>query len=125
LLLRCGRLALDGPAWLRALALLTGPLCTLHRVGDLAAFGRRYGPPGQSLGLQLVAHGVDQSGDVDEVGDRLGSRTPGAHRLWDEVGRPVVEHGGAADGVEGDGEDGVVQGEGRVAGRQVAHGYGP
>lgn len=35
-----------------------------------------------------------------------------------------MEHGGAAYGVEGDGEDGVVQCEGAVAGRQVAHGDG-
>lgn len=96
----------------------------LHHGGDLAAFGRRYGPPGQSRGLKLMAHGVDQSGDVDEVGDRLG-RCPraGAHSLWDKFSRPVVKHGGAADGVEGDGEDGVVQGEGPVAGGQMAHSY--
>lgn len=125
LLLGGGRLALDGPAWLRALGLLTAPLRSLRQGGDLAAFGRRHGPPGQSRGLQLVVHGVDQSGDIDEVGDRLRSRPPaGAHRLRDEFGGPVVQHGGAADGVKGDCEDGVVQTEGPVAGRQVAHGNG-
>lgn len=125
MLLRGGRLALDGPAWLRALILgLLTLLSAVHHRGDLAAFSCRYRPPGQSRGLQLVAHGVDQSGYVDEVGDRLGCRAPArAHRLWDEFGRPVVKHGGAADGVEGDGEDGVVQGEGPVVGGQVAHGY--
>lgn len=34
-----------------------------------------------------------------------------------------MEHGRAADSVKGDGEDGVVQGEWPVAGRQVAHWY--
>ncbi len=32
-----------------------------------------------------------------------------------------MEHGRTADGVKGDGEDGVVKGEGPVAGGQVAH----
>lgn len=70
-----------------------------------------------------MAHGVDQSGEVDEMGDRLGrGATSGPHSLWDEFCGPIVEHGGATYGVEGDGEDGVVQSEGPVAARQVAHG---
>lgn len=123
LLLRGGWLALDGPACLLAMILdLLTLLSTLHHGGDLAAFSRWYRPPGQSRGLQLVAHGIDQSGDIDEVGDWLGcGASAGAHCLWDEFGRSVVEHGGAADGVEGDGEDGVVQGEGPVASGQVTH----
>lgn len=72
-----------------------------------------------------MSHGVDQSGEVDEVSDGLRRRaSAGAHRLRDEFGGSVVEHGGAAYRVEGDGEDGVVQGEGAVAGCQVAHGDG-
>lgn len=70
-----------------------------------------------------MAHGVDQSGEVDEMGDGLGcpasSRT---YSLWDEFCRPVVQHSGATDCVKGDREDGVVQCEGPVAGCQVAHG---
>lgn len=46
------------------------PLSALCHRGDLALSGR-YGPPGQCRGIQVVAHGVDQSGEVDEVGDRL------------------------------------------------------
>lgn len=72
-----------------------------------------------------MSHGVDKSGEVNEMGDRLGCRAGRrTNRLWDELSRSVVEHGGAADGVEGDGEDGVVQRERPVAGRQVAHGDG-
>lgn len=124
-MLWAGWLALNGLAWFLALILdLMTLLGTLHYGGDLAAFSRRDRPPSQSRGLQLVAHGIDQRGDIDEVCDRLRrGASAGAHRLWDEFGRPVVEHGRAADGVEGDGEDGVVQGEGSVPGGQVAHSY--
>lgn len=126
LLLQGGRLALVAPTWLRplALGLLALTLGALHHRGDLAALGRRYRPPGQSRGLQLVAHGVDQSGEIDEMGDRLGGPAGRAHSLGHQLGRPVVEHGGAADGVEGDGEDGVVQREGAVSGSQVTHSDG-
>ena len=126
LLLWSERLALAAPPRFCSLALglLTLPLSTFHHWGDLAALSGWYGPPGQSWGLQLVAHGVDQSGEVDEVGDRLGRRAAGrTHCLRDEFSRSVMEHGGAADRVEGDGEDGVVQREGPVAGRQVAHSH--
>lgn len=70
-----------------------------------------------------MAHGVDQGGDVYEVGHRLrfGS-TGGADGFWDHVRRAVVDHGGAADCVECDGEDGVVKGERSLAGCQVADG---
>lgn len=73
-----------------------------------------------------MAHWVDEGGKVDKVGDRLwpSTGTSRPHRLGRELGRPVVEHGGAADRVEGDSEDGAVQSEGAVvAGCQVAHGY--
>lgn len=104
-------------------------LCSLLREvnhwGDLAALRHGHRPPGQSWALQLMAHGVDQGGDVDEVGHRLRfGRSDGADGLRDHVRRAVVDHGGAADCVEGDGEDGVVQGEGSLAGSQVADGYG-
>lgn len=100
------------------------PLSALCHRGDLA-LGSWYGPPGQRRGIQVVAHGVDQSGEVDEVGDRLWrAAAGGSHRLREEVGGSVVEHGGAAHRVEGDGKDGVVQCEGAVAGCQVAHGDG-
>lgn len=72
-----------------------------------------------------MSHGVDQRGHIDEVGNRLGGGggAAGAHRLRDQIGLPVMQHGGAADGVKGHSEDGVVQGEGPVAGGQVTHGY--
>lgn len=120
--LRGGRLALAGPTWLLALDVLTLHLSALHHWGDLAAISRLYGPPGQSWRLQLVAHGVDQSGEVDEVGNRLRSgASTGAHRLRDKLGGSVVEHGGAADCIEGDSEDGIVKCEGTVAGCQVTY----
>lgn len=126
LLLRGGRLTLDGLARLLALVLeLCSLLWEVHHWGHLAALRHGHRPPGQSGALQLMVHGVDQGGDVDEVGHRLRFRpSDGADALWDHVGRAVVDHGGAADCVEGDGEDGVVQGERSLAGRQVTHGYG-
>lgn len=52
--------------------------------------------------------GVDQGGQVDEVGHRLWVR--GFRLRVDlEVVLAVVQHGGAADGIKGHGQDGVVQ----------------
>lgn len=71
-----------------------------------------------------MSHGVDERGHVDEVGDRLGrGGATGAHCLRYKFGLPVVQHSGAADGVKGHSEDGIVQGEGPIAGCQVTHRY--
>lgn len=125
LLLWGGWLALDGLAWLLALIL---ELCTLLRTinhrGDLAAFSHRYRPPGQSWGFQLMAHRVDESGDIDEVGHWLGlwASTRG-NRLWDNFSWPVVDHGRATNCIKCYSEDRVVQGEGAVAGSEMTHSY--
>lgn len=109
-----------GWIWTLTLGLLR---VSIH-VGNLAALSSWNRPPSQSWRLQLVANRVDQSGEVDEVGHGLGCCTVSrTHRLRDKFRRSVVEHGGAADGIEGDGEDGVIQGEGPIGGGQVAHGY--
>lgn len=126
LLLRSGRLALVGSAWVWALTLdlLTLPLSALHHRGDLTALSCRYRPPRESRCIQLVTHGVDQSREIDEVCNRLRRcAAAGTHRFRDEFCRAVVECGRAADRVERDREDGIVQREGPVAGRQVAHSY--
>lgn len=69
LLLWGGRLTLEGLARVLGLVL---ELCSLlrdtdHR-GHLAALSHGHRPPGQSWALQLMAHGVDQGGDINEVG---------------------------------------------------------
>lgn len=50
-----------------------------------------------SPGLQVMSYGINQSGEVDEVCDGLS-------------GAPLL-HPGATDGIEGDSQDGAVQGQ--------------
>ena len=66
--------------------------------------------------------GVDQGGQVDEVGHGL--RVRGFWLRVDlEVILAVVQHGGAADGVKGHGQDGVVQLELAFRSGQVPDGH--
>lgn len=126
LLLQVCGLVLESPPWLLALSLhVLSLLRTFHHGGNLVAFSRHHWPPGQSWRFQLVSHGVDERGHVDEVGNRLGraAGATGAHCLRYKFALPVVQHSRAADSVKGHSEDGIVQGEGPVAGCQVTHRY--
>lgn len=69
------------------------------------------------------SNGVHQGGQVYEMGHGLGVGRLGLRRELN-VTLAVVQHGRAADRVEGDGQDGVVQLQLALRGAQVAHGHG-
>ena len=97
----------------------------------MGPLGGRDRPPREGRLLQLMRDGVDEGGEVDEVGNRRGAparrrgRSPRGPSggVAAQLRGAVVQHGRAADGVEGDGEDGVVERDGPLVGVQGPHGH--